>query len=779
MIPSTARLASAAADAGGTPLNLCLHCGSPVPSSRSDGYCCAGCMAVRRLLGDAGLDGYYALRPARIRPLLDYFERQSSLEWLDGDPGAASGRLDLAVEGIQCAACVWAIEKLARRDGLARLGVNSALGQLSLRFDPARFDVRAYLEALADFGYRVRPAADASARADPSRGLLLRLGVCAAITLNTMSFSLPFYLGLAEGAGALQSWLRGLSVLLTTVAVGYGGSYFFGRAWRSARHGIAHFDIPVAIGILAAYAGSLWALAEGRTDALYLDSVNVFLTFMLLGRFLQERTLQRNRRQLLRSDAFGLAMVTALDPRAHDIPWREVRPGTRLLLQPGSLCPAEATLRSRHALEFDLASLTGERAPATVPPGGPVRAGARLVSNQPAHVDARAGFDASALAALLPQGRGPEELPVLWRWSVQVYVFVVLTAALAGLVGWWPTDPHRAAQVFISVLVVTCPCGLGIAVPLARTLADQRLARGGVTVRQPGVLDRLLTVRQVWLDKTGTLTLADLELKDDGAIDALDDAARRALMGAAGASRHPVSRALFHELTARGVPYPDDGDATEIPGQGVRFVDGAGDWFLGRTMAPDGAARAELRRDGRPVAAFHLTERVLMDGAASVERLRSLGLGVGLLSGDAPARVAAMADQLGLRTGEARGDLSPADKARAVALAPSLMLGDGLNDSLALQRAVVSGSPAWERSALADESDLSFASGSLAWLPELFGTARTLHRVMWGNLFFAWGYNGLLIALALSGRFSPLLCAVTMPASSLVVSAATTRALRR
>ncbi|MFN8422310.1 MAG: HAD family hydrolase [Anaerolineae bacterium] len=194
-------------------------------------------------------------------------------------------------------------------------------------------------------------------------------------------------------------------------------------------------------------------------------------------------------------------------------------------------------------------------------------------------------------------------------------------------------DPHRAAQVFISVLVVTCPCGLGIAVPLARTLADQRLVRAGVTLRQPGVLDRLLAVRHVWLDKTGTLTLADLELAGDGAIDGLDAAARRALMGAAGASRHPVSRAIYQALAARGTPYPDDGEATEMPGQGVRYRDGAGDWFLGRRMAGDeSAARAELRRDGRPVAAFHLTERVLMDAASSMARLRGLGLGVGLLS---------------------------------------------------------------------------------------------------------------------------------------------------
>ena len=828
----TPALPALASKGGASCAALCLHCGNPVPGSRSDSYCCAGCMAVHRLLSEAGLEGYYGLRPTRISPLLDYFERRASLAWLEGHSGAAAGSVDLAVEGIQCAACVWAIEKLARRDGLVRLGVNSALGQLSLRFDPERFDLRRYLALLADFGYRVRPLDGGPLRSDPSRGLMLRLGVCTAITLNTMSFSLPFYLGLSEQGGDLQRWLRGLSLVLTTGAVIYGGSYFFGRAWRSLRHGIAHFDIPVALGLLAAYSGSLWAFAQGRADALYLDSVNVFLTFMLLGRFLQERTLLSNRRRLLSAEAFSHATVTVLGPRGGrtgdgaplpasprwgeeqaasprwgeeqaaglrgaealaigpqqaeeldssplELPWTRVDTGARMLLQPGSLCPVEARLDGGDALEFDLASLTGERQPVAIAGGGTVRAGARLISSRPARLTALAGFNASSLAALLPQERGQEDLPVLWRWSVKVYVFFVLIAAFAGLAWWWPQDSGRAVQVFISVLVVTCPCGLGIAVPLARTLADQRLARSGVSLRQPGVLDRALTVRQVWLDKTGTLTLADLELTDGGALDRLDEAARRALMGAAGASRHPVSRALYHELAARGTPYPEEGIAQELPGEGVRYQDRSGDWFLGRSMDPSGDAWAELRHEGRPVASFGLQERLLMDAPASVARLRAMGLGLGLLSGDQPARVADMARRLGLTSAEAHASCTPQDKAEAVARQPSLMLGDGLNDSLALSGATVSGSPAWEISALADQSDLSFASGSLTWLPELFATARGLHRALWGNLIFAWSYNLLLVALALRGSFSPLLCAVTMPTSSLIVSAATSRLLKR
>jgi Cu2+-exporting ATPase len=753
--------------------HACSHCGNPVPPGRGDGFCCTGCLAVNRLLAEAGLQRYYDLKPGPTAPQLGYFDRRPSLAWLDAQAG--SGRLSLGVEGIQCGACVWVIGQLAARQGPAKVEVNSALGRLGLRYDPALFDVKAYLQTLAQFGYRVRPF-DA-AGGDPSRPLLLRLGVCAAVTLNTMSFSLPFYLGLADDQGGLAQVLRWLSLALTSAGVAYGGGYFFRRAWASLRHGVAHFDITISLGLAAAFAGSLWSMAQGRGDARYLDSVNLFLTLMLLGRFLQERALLGQRRQLLQADSFALATVTALDLLPHEMPWTAVETGQRLLLQPGTLCPSDALLEEKEA-EFDLASVNGEAHPALLSPGLAVPAGARLLSARPAIVRATAPFSAGLLARLLPAEAKEEDLPVLWRWTVRYSVGFVLLAAFGGLAYWLRVDPPKALPVFIAVLVVTCPCALGIAVPLARTLADRRLAAQGLTLRRPGLLERLHGVRQVWLDKTGTLTLADLELVDPGQLDRLGLGNRLALMGAASASRHPVSRALFRELSARGAAFPmEPGAAEEIPGLGVRYRDKQGQWFLGRSQ--DDSAWAQLTLNGRPVASFQLRERVLQDAPDAVRRLQRLGLKVGLLSGDAAPRVAAMAVHLGLRPEEAHAQCNPETKAARVAAGPSLMLGDGLNDSQALRLAAASGTPSWESSPQADQSDFSFSSGSLAWLPELFETARALRRALWGNLAFALVYNLSLTALALTGGFSPLLCAVTMPGSSLLVILLTARAMRR
>jgi Cu2+-exporting ATPase len=231
-------------------------------------------------------------------------------------------------------------------------------------------------------------------------------------------------------------------------------------------------------------------------------------------------------------------------------------------------------------------------------------------------------------------------------------------------------------------------------------------------------------------------------------------------------------------LSARGQAYPTDGRAEEIPGEGVRWTDRHGDWFLGRGDI-GGAGRVVLSLEGRPVASLELTERLLEDSAPSLARLRARGLAVELLSGDDQARVGAMAQRLGLPPDAARGGCSPEAKALAVAERPTLMLGDGLNDGAALRAALAGGTPAWERSVVADLADFNFASASLAWLPELFDTGDALRRVLWGNLAFALVYNLALLSLALRGAFSPLLCAVTMPASSLLVIALTLRGMRR
>jgi Cu2+-exporting ATPase len=757
---------------------LCRHCGQPNPAGRDDGFCCAGCRVVSRLLREQGLERYYELKPAALAPQFGYFDAGPSFSWLAGAPGLKQGRLELGVEGIQCGACVWVIQQLASRAG-AKAGVNTALGRLSLEFDPARFDAPAYFASLSALGYRVGPPGGEAA--DPTRPLLIRLGVCAAIAMNTMFFTLPFYFGLAEDGSGIKGLLRGLNLALSLLSLVYGGGYFFRRAFHALRMRVAHFDIPVALGIASVFLGSLWAELRGLEASVYFDTLNVFIALMLLGRYLQERALLRGRRGLLKGEAFEAMRATVLGPPIRELPLADLRRGMRLLLQPGALVPAAARLEEGPA-EFDLASMTGELRPRLLRAGESVKAGARLVSSRALRAVLEADFEAAALSGLLPPEAAEEDLPLLWRWSVRYYLAFVLLSALGGLGFWLWKDPSQAGKVFVSTLVVTCPCGLGIAVPLARTQATRRLMRLGLSLRRPGVLDRLHGVTQVCLDKTGTLSFASLELENPQALERLAPPALSALMGAAAGSRHPVSRALFAELLARGVAYPEGGGSEELPGKGLRYSDPNGDWFLGRSMESGASARparAQFSLDGVSLARFDFKERLLEDAPAALSRLRAMGLNLSMLSGDHPWRVQDAAQSLGLGPLEARGGLSPAEKAAAVAAAPSLMLGDGLNDGLALGLAKVGGTPSWERSLVAERTDFSFSSGSLAWLPELFETAARLRRVLWLNLGFAWGYNLLMVSLTLQGLVTPLVCALVMPLSALFVGTLSGRAMAR
>lgn len=764
--------AQAAPQAG----TLCLHCGQPNPSSRADGFCCAGCHAVHRLLHESKLERYYELKPKTLAPMLGYFDAAAPLDWLSSEPGLSSGRLSLKVEGIQCGACVWAIEELGRRAG-ARASISSALGRLNLAFEPGNFNAASYLESLQKLGYKVRP--QGAPEADPSRPLLLRLGICSAIAMNTMSFTLPMYFGLVEDGSGLLETFKSLNLGLTLVSVALGGGYFFKRAIAAIRMRVAHFDIPVALGIAAVFLGSLWGYLRGADSAVYFDTLNVFIALMLLGRYLQERALLTGKRSLLKHDAFELLKTTELGPPLRERPFSEVFSGMRLLLQPGSMAPAECALEEGPG-EFDLASLTGEARPRLLEAGERIPAGARLVSSRALKVTALTGFDASLLSSLLPPEPGDEELPVVWRWSVRYYLAFVLAAAFGGLIWWLRHDPSMAGKVFVSTLVVTCPCGLGIAVPLARTQAMRRLLRLGLTLRQGAVLDRLHGVRCVYLDKTGTLTFSSLELKDGSSLERLAPAARSALMGAAASSRHPVSRALCQELAARGVAYPTDGEACEMPGLGVRFTDALGEWFLGRSMGGSDSeqpARAEFSLDGVVIADFDFNERLLDDAPEALAALKARGLHVCLLSGDHPARVEAAARELGLGVSEAHGGCSPGEKAAAVSSEPSLMLGDGLNDGMALKLASVGGTPSWERSLVSDGADFTFSSASLAWLPRFFETATDLRRVLWLNLAFAWAYNLLMVSLTLQGLVTPLVCAIVMPLSAVLVIGLSSRTM--
>lgn len=772
----------------------CLHCGLRLSADAEDEFCCAGCRSVYRLLRDEGLDRYYDLRGARGVPVPSLHLETRDRKWLEeleAEIATAdeSCRLDLDVQGIHCSACVWLIEELFRReDGGVRALVNPALGKVELAVERA-FPLRRFVDEVERFGYLLGPAKKELPRRTDD--LLLRTAICIALAMNSMLFSAAIYLGLEEGT--FYAFVHRLDYALAVVAVLVGGSVFIRSAWNGLRRGILHLDTPIALGIVLAFAGSSWSFFFGEGRAAYLDTITIFIALMLLGRWLQERVLERNRNQLLASDGVdGLLARRVRGDALETVPCREIAAADVLLVAPGDLVPVDGTLLD-DATSFSLDWIKGESAPRRVDPGETVPAGAFNASPRAVRVLASTDFAESQLVALLRTpsvARDPEGARATdwWRRFGAIYVTAVLASAAIGVALWlWLTgDAVQAVEVATAVLVITCPCAFGIATPLAYELVQGGLRRAGLFVRAAGFLDRVPAVRRVVFDKTGTLTTGSLRVVDRSPLDGLGADERAALYDLAARSTHPKSKAIARALEHGDVAFRPALDVREVPGAGVEATIAGSLHRLGRASwaAPFATFETEpdvvYAVDHRVRAAVSTEETLRPDAASEIERLAREGHELWILSGDAPEKVRAMATRLGLSETRAIGGCSPERKAKWVDehdLRDTLFIGDGINDTLVAERAYVSGTPAIDRPFLPARTDFYFVTPGLEPIALALRASRRLSQVVRRNLVFAVAYNAGAVALAWAGLMTPWLAAVLMPASSLAIIAATTAAL--
>jgi Cu2+-exporting ATPase len=795
--PKRANLASTHAQA-------CAHCGSPVPDNVGTSiYCCAGCEAVAALLRSEELTRYYAIAGGDVLPDGAAPARRSHA-WLepllDGQRDADTPTLELDVQGIHCAACVWLMNETFRRlPGGVALTVNPALGKARLTWRRGAFEPEAWLDAVERFGYQFGPSRKTASAAAAS--LTWRLGVALALTMNEMLFSVSFYFGLGRADGALYTLFSRLALLLSTGVVIVGGWPFLAGAARGLRSGILHLDLPIALGIVLVYVTSLVGVAGGRGGELaYFDTLDVFITLMLLGRFLQQRLLDRNRQLLLADDGAEGLVVRRLDGegrRLAVVPAPTVRVGDRLLVAPGELVPVAATLDSREALDDAPARvstdwITGEAEARTVAAGSRLLAGSFNAGATAFTVVAAQDFADSPLVALLRQtsGRaGATDHLRFWDLLARRWVVAVLAVAGAGFASWLPRSGARALDVAVALLVVTCPCAIGIALPLAYEIIGARLRRAGFFPRTGDLLDRLERVRKVVFDKTGTLTLQRLELVPDGSLERLGPEARAVAYNLACRSAHPVSACLAAALARAGADYDPAATVVEVPGAGLAWARPDGLWRLGRAdwAAPQaGASGTVLAHDSggnsTVVGRFATREALRGGAAAEIAALQAAGYAVHLLSGDAAARVDALAAALGIPAANAKGDRTPDEKAAdlaAIGGGDALYLGDGANDALAFGQALCAGTVAIERPILPGRSDFFLLGESLAPVRAALAAAHRLRRVARVILAIAVAYNVVAVSTALAGLMSPVRAAVFMPLSSLSILLLTVTALRQ
>ncbi len=763
----------------------CFHCGEPAPANGSErAFCCGGCEAATAWIEGAGLAGYYrartapALMPEGVTDAA--FSRWDEPAFVAAHCSERGGRqaTTLVVEGIRCAACAWLIERaLVREPGVATVSVNAATSRLALEFDPQATPLSRLVALLARLGYRVHCPArdDARAAAGERRASLKRLAIAGLGAMQAMMLSEVLYFGTGELDLATRDFFRWVTFLVATPVVFYSGWPFLAGASRQLQLRAPGMDLLVAVSVLLAWAASVVETLRGG-EAVYYDAAVMFIFFLLAARHLETEARRRATAALdvlaraqpelaLRLDAAGREETVAVSA---------VLPGDRLRVRAGSAVPVDGVLQDA-AAELDESFITGESRAVAHAPGELLLAGS-IALGGPLELRASRAARESTIARLAElAARAQAERPRAARIADRVAgVFVVAMLVVAAIVGltWWWIEPARALTVTLAVLAATCPCALALAVPAAIAAAQAAFARQGALVLDSDAIESLARADTIIFDKTGTLTTGRLQL---GALEAFGASRDQALAEAAA-----LERGMHHPLAAVFRPFDDGREASAVhvfSGQGIEGRIGGMPRRIGTRSFATGEPRDDegvwLGDGRRALARFDCADAPRPGAAEALAALRDSGMALEMLSGDSPARVAALASELGVHAWRAR--CLPAAKLEHVQRLRSdghrvVMVGDGVNDAAVLAGADVA-------IALADGAALAQASASVVLagrdigrLPALIETARSARRVMRQNLGWAIAYNGLALPLAAFGFVAPWVAALGMAASSLVVT---------
>ncbi|MCE9619655.1 MAG: heavy metal translocating P-type ATPase [Planctomycetes bacterium] len=793
----------------------CAHCGQPVPgaaSVRSESFCCAGCEAVWHMLHECGLEKYYALQRengfAANRPnnecslsYLDHAEfQQRHVQQLD------DGRLraELRLDGLKCGACLWLLEALPRLQG-GLLGARVDLGRsvIALEWLPGQTSLSAVARRIASLGYEVRPVGTLASRSEwrrQDRRWLVHIAVAGAISGNVMAIAFALY-------GAHFAWmddptrqfLQWTSVALAGLSVAWPGRMFLSNAMGAIRTRTPHMDLPIALALLAGLLGGA-AMTLANRPGVYFESVSMLVFLLLVGRFVQFRQ-QRSARH-------DLELICALVPQSarrlaesgalEEVPTEALRPGDLVEISAGGSVCADGTLEAA-AAHFDMQLLTGESRPIRVGRGEAVYAGVRLLDSSPARVRVSTlGSEtrAAAIAHMVESAAGarPRVVEFANRIAGWFLLSVVVAASATGI-AWWLIDPSRALSVVIAMLVVTCPCALGLATPLTMVASLGRAARAGILVRGGDVFERLARSGTLVLDKTGTVTEGRMRVVRE-----LGDRKAIALAAALEThSAHPIARAMHdHYGEKPGVAPSIVGEVEESLGAGIRgMVDGhrvkvgnfdfiKGDIGLqdtgfateARTMVQDGLTPIYISVEGALRSVIAMGDPLRSDAGELVAGLARRGWRVWLASGDIPEIAAKAGATLGLAKDQVFGACTPERKLEIVSglqPRPVVMVGDGVNDLPAMAAADVGVAVRQGARATLECADVALTGGGLGQVVALLDGARRTMATIHVNFAISLAYNLLGGALAATGVINPLIAAVLMPLSGLTVTAVALR----
>jgi P-type Cu2+ transporter len=788
---------------------LCSHCHLPVPdglinSGAARQFCCHGCETVYAVINSCGLEAYYRLRergdaansaaPAKTtgRGYTQFDDPAFHALYVKPAPGGLL-ETELYLEGVHCAACVWLVEKLpAVVAGVVESRLDFRRATVRIVWDPTQARLSAAARALDSLGYPPHPAKDVSAREMrqlEDRRYMIRIAIAGAAAGNVMLLAFALYAGHYAGIEPIYSSVfRWLSAAIGVLALAWPGSVFFRGAWAAIKTRTAHLDLPISLGLGA---GGLWGAINTirGSGEIYFDSLTVLVFLLLVARWIQHRQQRRA--------ADSIELLYSLTPssarriengRAVEIPIEALRAGDIVEVRTGDSIPVDGIITRGHS-KVDQSLLTGESRPIDVTAGDTVAAGAVNLTGI-LHVRVEATGQETRVGRLMQmvsQCAARRAPIVLLADRLAVYfLFTVITLSAVTLAIWAPTSWNLGMDYAIAMLIVTCPCALSLATPLAMTIAIGRAARRGILIKGADALEKLTRPGTLFLDKTGTITAGQTAVvawHGDTSIQPL-------IAALESASNHPIAQALvaaysdtrqhrIHATNTIGGGIAGTVDGIEVAAGSPAFIEKLGihipenfHQHIAETAA-HAITPVVIACRGRVAAIAGLGDPIRPDSAAAIDALQQRGWHVQMLSGDHPQVVAAVEQQLCLTGG--RGGMSPEDKLHAVEAAaqhgPVVMVGDGVNDAAALSAATVGIAVHGGAEASLAAADVYLSRPGLAPMVELAEASRRTLRGIKLCIAVSLSYNAFAAAMTLSGSITPIMAAVIMPASSFTVLA--------
>ena len=794
----------------------CYHCGQAIPDAVDlpvtvaglpRAMCCYGCQAVAQSIVDNGLADYYRSRdalpesPREAMPALleqlalyDHVDFQKSFVKALGE---SEREASLLLEGITCAACIWLNEQhVGKLKGVTAVNINYATRRARVRWDESQIKLSDILGAIAAIGYRAYPY-DAAKNEEISRKerreAMWRLWVAGFGMMQVMMYAYPVYIANGDMTADIESLMRWASLLLTLPVIFYSSAPFFRNAWRDLKLRRVGMDVPVALGVGAAFVASLWATLV-QSGEVYFDSVTMFVFFLLGGRYLEMNARQK---------ALGVteALAKLLPAFAQKMPnfpvdrsteqrvVADLLPGDYVMVRAGDIVPADGRIVEGVSCANE-ALLTGESRPVAKVPGDPVTGGS-INAESPLVVRVEQVGDGTRLSAIIQlMERAATEKPRIVELADRIaslFVAVLLLLAVLVAAGWYFVDPAKALWITVSVLVVTCPCALSLATPIALTVAAGALAKDGLLVTRGHAIETLARATHFVFDKTGTLTSGRMHLcgvQTTADLSELECVAIAAALEQS--SEHPVATALRRAASSN---LPTAEQVLSEPGRGVealvdgwKFRIGRPDYALALSGAALPSAAVDWLESGETVvlladshgclALFRIGDELRPESKALVRELHAAGRHVLLLTGDAPSVARRVAGELGID--DVRAGVTPQGKYACVkelqaAGAVVAMVGDGVNDAPVLAQAQVSVAMGGGAQLARTQSDFVLLSENLDHLRHGLRRGRRTLFIIRQNLWWSFAYNFVALPLAIAGYVTPWLAGIGMSASSLLV----------